>query len=83
MADVPKFPVAIVLNAMNFDFAQAKSKGEDVRFVTAEGTALPFEIVDGSLDEARILNVVKDADWAKLEYESQREGQKLVTFEGM
>jgi hypothetical protein len=35
---------------------------------------------DGTLDEARVMNVVKDATWAKLEYESQREGSKLVSF---
>jgi Concanavalin A-like lectin/glucanases superfamily/Domain of unknown function (DUF2341) len=35
---------------------------------------------DGYLDEARVLNVAKDASWVKLDYESQREGQKLVTF---
>jgi hypothetical protein len=44
MVDVAKYPVAVVLNTMNFDFTQAKAKGEDVRFVTAEGVALPFEI---------------------------------------
>jgi hypothetical protein len=44
MADVAKYPVAVVLNAMNFDFSQAKAKGEDVRFVSADGAALPFEI---------------------------------------
>jgi hypothetical protein len=35
---------------------------------------------DGMLDEARFLNVVKDDHWIKLDYESQREGQKLLTF---
>jgi Concanavalin A-like lectin/glucanases superfamily/Domain of unknown function (DUF2341) len=44
MGDVAKYPVAIFLNAMNFDFAQAKPKGEDVRFTTMEGAPLPFEI---------------------------------------
>ncbi|HXU83678.1 MAG TPA: DUF2341 domain-containing protein [Polyangia bacterium] len=44
MADVPKFPVAVVLNAMNFDFTKAKPKGEDVRFAGADGAALPYEI---------------------------------------
>jgi hypothetical protein len=33
---------------------------------------------DGALDEARMLGVVKDDHWIKLDYESQREGQKLV-----
>jgi hypothetical protein len=44
MTDVPKFPVAVVLNAMNFDFTKAKAKGEDIRFATADGAALPHEI---------------------------------------
>jgi hypothetical protein len=35
---------------------------------------------DGVLDEARVLNVVKDEHWIKLDYESQREGQKFLTF---
>ena len=30
---------------------------------------------DGYLDEARVMNIPKDANWVKLEYESQREGQ--------
>jgi hypothetical protein len=33
---------------------------------------------DGMLDEARVLNVPKDANWIKLDYESQREGQKFL-----
>jgi Concanavalin A-like lectin/glucanases superfamily len=35
---------------------------------------------DGILDEARVLNVVKDEHWIKLDYESQREGQRFLTF---
>jgi biopolymer transport protein ExbB len=34
---------------------------------------------DGWVDEARIMNVAKDENWIKLEYESQREEQKFVT----
>lgn len=33
---------------------------------------------DGLLDEARVLAVVKDDHWIKLDYVSQREGQRLV-----
>jgi hypothetical protein len=33
---------------------------------------------DGWLDEARVLNVVKDDNWLKLDYESQKEGSKLL-----
>jgi hypothetical protein len=35
---------------------------------------------DGWLDEARVMDVVKDAHRVKLEYESQREGQKFLSF---
>ncbi len=35
---------------------------------------------DGLLDEARVLNVPKDEHWIKLDYESQREGSKLLSF---
>lgn len=35
---------------------------------------------DGVLDEARVMDVVKDQHWIKLEYESQREDQKLLKF---
>ena len=36
---------------------------------------------DGVLDEARVLIVVKDEHWIKLDFESQREGQQFLTFE--
>jgi Concanavalin A-like lectin/glucanases superfamily/Domain of unknown function (DUF2341) len=35
---------------------------------------------DGILDEARALNVSKNDDWIKLDYESQREGSKLLIY---
>jgi hypothetical protein len=35
---------------------------------------------DGVLDEARVIGAVKDEHWIKLDYESQREGQRFVTF---
>jgi hypothetical protein len=35
---------------------------------------------DGLLDEARVLNVSKDANWIKLDFESQKEGSKFVSF---
>ncbi len=34
---------------------------------------------DGILDEARALNVAKDDHWIKLDFESQREGSKLLS----
>jgi hypothetical protein len=35
---------------------------------------------DGILDEARVANVGRSADYIKLDYESQKEGSKLVAF---
>ena len=35
---------------------------------------------DGWLDEARVIGAVKSGHWVKLDYESQREGQKFLTF---
>ena len=37
---------------------------------------------DGLLDEARILGIGKDADWMKLDYESQRPDSKFLSFDG-
>lgn len=35
---------------------------------------------DGILDEARVLNVPKNEHWIKLDYESQREGQRFLVW---
>jgi hypothetical protein len=35
---------------------------------------------DGILDEVRVMGVDRNADWAKLDYESQREGSKFLGF---
>ena len=35
---------------------------------------------DGIMDEARVMNVAKDASWLLLEYESQKAGSKRLTF---
>jgi len=35
---------------------------------------------DGLLDEARVLSVPKDEHWIKLDYESQKEDQRFLTF---
>jgi hypothetical protein len=35
---------------------------------------------NGTLDEARVMNVAKDVNWIKLEFESQREGSKFLSF---
>ena len=42
--NVANFPVAIQLNDANFDFAQAKPDGSDLRFTKPDGSPLPYEI---------------------------------------
>ena len=44
MADVDNYPVAVNLNGMNFDFAQAKDDGADIRFGKADGSPLAHAI---------------------------------------
>ena len=43
-AVVTDFPILLRLNAGNFDFAQAKARGEDIRFSTPEGVKLSYQI---------------------------------------
>jgi Uncharacterized conserved protein len=38
------FPVLIRLNSTNFDFTQAKSSGNDIRFAKPNNASLPYEI---------------------------------------
>nr|AQQ75207.1 hypothetical protein [uncultured bacterium] len=35
---------------------------------------------DGIIDEPRVMQVARSISWAKLDYESQREGQTLITY---
>jgi hypothetical protein len=35
---------------------------------------------DGIIDEARVMSVARDADWAMLDYQSQREGSTFLGF---
>jgi hypothetical protein len=69
----------------------AKEKTFDVNWVSGDhpvgiGNQSQFpeqgRYWDGVLDEARVMQVVKDEHWIKLEYESQREGSKLLRFGG-
>jgi hypothetical protein len=44
------FPLLLRLDENNFDFAEAESDGSDLRFVKADGTALPCEIEQWDAD---------------------------------
>jgi hypothetical protein len=43
-ASVEGFPLLVRLDKDFFDFSQAQSKGQDIRFATAAGVALPYQI---------------------------------------
>jgi hypothetical protein len=42
--DVVNFPVLVRLNAVNFDFSEAQTGGNDIRFAKCDGSPLAFEI---------------------------------------
>jgi hypothetical protein len=75
-AAVAKFPVAVQLNAMNFDFAQAKSAGEDIRFALPDGTLLPYsiELWDGAGKQAAV--------WVKVDVKGNDATQSIVMHWG-
>ncbi len=42
--DIYNFPILVRLTQDNFDFSQARSGGEDIRFTKQDNTFLPFEL---------------------------------------
>jgi biopolymer transport protein ExbB len=54
----------------------------DVNFTigNTSGTVSPRPF-DGRIDEVRVSNIIRTADWIKLTYETQRIGQTVVTIE--
>lgn len=42
--NVYKFPILVRLSDLTFDFSQAKSNGEDIRFAKSDGSPLNYEI---------------------------------------
>jgi hypothetical protein len=76
MGNVAKYPGAVQLNAMNFDFAQAKPAGEDIRFATPEGALLPYsiELWDATAKQAAI--------WVKVDVKGNDANQSIVMHWG-
>ncbi len=71
------FPVMVRLNAGNFDFTQAKPRGEDIRFSTATGTRLFYQIEhwDAGSSTASI--------WVKIPSIKGNEVQQIRMFWGL
>jgi len=78
--DAPK--LTLYLNGVKEVSIDGVSFKSDATYPVGIGnnSQIPSRSWDGYLDEARVMNVSKDQTWAKLECESQREGQKLVSF---
>jgi biopolymer transport protein ExbB len=76
MGDVAKYPVAVLLTAANFDFAQAKPGGEDLRFSTMAGALLPYAIEhwDATAKQAAI--------WVKVDVKGNNNAQPFLMHWG-
>ncbi|HEY0708707.1 MAG TPA: DUF2341 domain-containing protein, partial [Polyangia bacterium] len=74
--DVLKYPVAVLLNAMNFDFTQAMPAGQDIRFALPDGTLLPYniELWDAASKTAAI--------WVKVDVKGNNATQTMVMHWG-
>jgi Concanavalin A-like lectin/glucanases superfamily/Domain of unknown function (DUF2341) len=75
-ADIAKYPVAVLLDAQNFDFSQAMKQGEDVRFADMAGKLLPYAIE--LWDEAG----KKAALWVSVDVKGNNNTQAIVMHWG-
>ena len=88
-ATVEGFPLLVRLQKEWFDFAQAQAHGEDLRFATSDGAALPYQIEewDAARGEAsvwvRVPKIVGNARqelrvfWGKAEAKSESNGKAV------
>jgi autotransporter-associated beta strand protein len=75
-ASVSDFPLLVRLNSNNFNFAQAQSDGRDIRFTTAAGAALPYQIEQW--DQAG----GKAAVWVRIPAITGNSTQEIVMYWG-
>jgi hypothetical protein len=76
MGAVAKFPLAVRLDASNFDFGQAKDGGADVRFAGSDGTPLPYAI------EAWDKATQTAALWVKVDVRGNDATQSITMYFG-
>jgi hypothetical protein len=76
MTDLANYPVPVQLNKDNFDFAQAKDDGADLRFATSDGKLLPHEIElwDKANQQAAL--------WVKTNLKGNSADQSIVMYWG-
>lgn|GEM_PF-5195533 len=53
-AALSDYQVLVTLDSSNFQFSQAKAKGEDIRFTNVGGVELPYWIENWSLGDAKV-----------------------------
>ncbi len=73
---VNDFPLLVRFNSNNFNFAQAQSDGRDLRFTTAAGAALPYQIEQW--DQAGSKATV----WVKIPTITGNSTQEIVMYWG-
>ncbi len=73
---VTEFPVLIRLASGNFPFAQARGKGQDIRFAKADGTHLAYQI--DRWDSAGSVAAI----WVKTDVAGNKAGQILRCYWG-
>ena len=88
---VPRFPYLVRLNKTNFDFSQAQSSGQDIRFSRSDGAHFPYQIErwnsTSTLDSAEIWVLVDTVYnnstqyfkmyWGKSDASSRSNGYKV------
>jgi hypothetical protein len=73
---VDKYPLAVSLTSANFNFAQAKDDGSDLRFTKSDGSPLPYEIE--MWDKA----AQKAAVWVKVDVQGSSASQSIAMHWG-
>ena len=75
-ASVSNFPLLLRFNSANFNFAQAQGDGRDIRFTTAAGASLPYQIEQW--DNAG----GKAAVWVKIPAITGNSAQEIIMYWG-
>lgn len=73
---VTDFPLLVRFNSGNFDFAEAQSDGRDIRFTTAAGAALSFQIEQWDSVNQRA------AVWVKIPAITGNSTQEIIMYWG-
>jgi len=73
---VTDFPLLLRFNSNNFNFAQAQGDGRDIRFTTAAGAALPYQIEQWDAAGG------KAAVWVKIPTIAGNSTQEIVMYWG-